>query len=62
MTLWIEWLQAVRSLRPACSRSHTFCWLVLVLMGLCCRADNAGVTSFVRALNFRGAAYLCAAP
>ncbi|MBP8202218.1 MAG: transposase [Verrucomicrobiales bacterium] len=57
MTLWIEWLQAVRSLRPACSRSHTFFWLVLVLMGLCCRADNAGVTSFVRVLNFRGEAY-----
>jgi hypothetical protein len=26
-------------------------------MGLCCRADNAGVTSFVRVLNFRGEAY-----
>ena len=57
MTLWIEWLQAVRSLRPACSRSHTFLWLVLVLMGLCWRADNAGVTSFVRVVNFRGEAY-----
>ena len=57
MTLWIEWLQAVRSLRPACRRSHTFFWLVLTLVGLCCRADNAGVTSFVRVLNFSGAAY-----
>jgi len=57
MTLWIEWLQTVRSLRPACRRSRTFLWLVLVLMGLCCRADNAGVTSFVRVLNFRGEAY-----
>jgi ClpP class serine protease len=27
--------------------------MLLVLMGLCCRADNAGVTSFVRVLNFR---------
>jgi hypothetical protein len=26
-------------------------------MGLCCRADNAGVTSFVRVLSFRGEAY-----
>jgi hypothetical protein len=57
MTLWIEWLQAVRTLRPACRRSATFLWLVLVLMGLCCRADNAGVTSFVRVLNFCGEAY-----
>lgn len=26
-------------------------------MGMCCRADNAGVTSFVRVLNFHGKAY-----
>ncbi len=57
MTLWIEWLQTVRSLRPACGRSRTFFWMVFVLMGLCSRADNAGVTSFVRVLNFRGEAY-----
>lgn len=57
MSLWIEWLNTVRSLRPACSRSRTFLWMVLVLMGLCSRADNAGVTSFVRVLNFRGEAY-----
>jgi hypothetical protein len=36
---------------------RTFLWMVLALMGLCCRADNAGVTSFVRVLNFRGQAY-----
>jgi hypothetical protein len=29
----------------------------LVLVGLCCRADNAGVTSFVRVLNFADQAY-----
>lgn len=57
MSLWIPWLQAVRLLRPACSRSRTFFWMVLVLMGLCCRMDLAGVTSFVRVLGFRGKAY-----
>src|SRR6266849_3326238 len=57
MTLWNQWLQAVMVLRPACSRLRTFLWMLLVLMGLCCRADNAGVTSFVRVLNFRGQAY-----
>ena len=31
--------------------------MALVLLGLCCRADNAGVTSFVRVLNFGGQAY-----
>ena len=54
MKLWTQWLQAVRLLRPACQRSLTFVWMALVLMGLCCRSDNAGVTSFVRVLNFSG--------
>lgn len=57
MNLWIQWLQAVRCLRPACKRSLTFVWMVLALMGLCCRSDNLGVTSFVRVLNLRGDAY-----
>ena len=57
MTLWTQWLQAVRCLRPACNRSLTFVWMTLVLMGLCCRSDNLGVTSFVRVLNLSGDAY-----
>src|ERR1700679_3028332 len=57
MTLWIAWMQAVRYLRPACRRSHTFLWMVLVLMGLCCRLDLAGVTSYVRVLGLRPEAY-----
>jgi hypothetical protein len=55
--LWTQWMQAVRDLRPACSRSLTFVWMALVLIGLCCRSDNLGVTSFVRLLNFRAQAY-----
>ena len=51
------WLTAVLELRPACSRTPTFFWMLLTLAGLCCRADNAGVTSFVRALDFSGKAY-----
>ncbi|MFZ3084883.1 transposase [Rhodoferax ferrireducens] len=57
MLLWIQWLQAVRYLRPACKRSLTFVWMTLVLIGLCCRSDNLGVTSFVRVLNLREDAY-----
>lgn len=57
MKLWTQWLQAVYALRPACSRARTFMWTTFVLMGLCCRADNAGVTSFVRVLNFGDHAY-----
>src|ERR1700726_4148050 len=57
MILWFAWMQAVLSLRPACLRSRTFLWMVLALMGLCCRLDLSGVTSYVRVLSFRPEAY-----
>jgi len=57
MTLWIAWIEAVRSLRPACQRSRTFLWMLLALIGLCCRLDLAGVTSYVRVLGLRPQAY-----
>ena len=55
--LWTHWLKAVLTLRPACTRARTFCWMLLALAGMCCRSDNAGVTSFVRVLDFSGNAY-----
>lgn len=57
MLLWTQWLNAASLLRPACSRAATFAWLLLALMGLCCRGDNAGVTSFVRVLGLSSLAY-----
>jgi hypothetical protein len=57
MTLWIRWMETVRALRPACSRTRTFLWMVLALMSLCCRADLAGVSSYVRVLGFDDRAY-----
>ena len=57
MKLWAQWLRAVGALRSACRCARTFSWMLLVLVGLCCRADNAGDTSFVRVLNFSGQAY-----
>jgi len=57
MRLWIEWFRCVRQLRPSCSRSRTFAWLVLVLAALSTRLDLAGVTSFVRVLRFSPSAY-----
>src|SRR5271165_4030140 len=57
MSLWVPWMNAVRSLRPACQRSRTFLWMVLTLIGLCCRLDLAGVTSYVRVLGLRPEAY-----
>ena len=57
--LWRAWLRALQPLRPACSRSATFLWLVLVLAALCLRPDLAGVTSLVRALGLSNASYYC---
>jgi len=57
MRLWSDWLAAVASLRPACGRTRTYLWMVLVLMGLSIRADVAGVTSFVRVLGLPPSAY-----
>jgi hypothetical protein len=50
MILWREWLARVVELRSACARTRTFCWMVLVLIGLSVRSDLAGVTSVVRAV------------
>ncbi len=57
MALWIEWLAGVRQLREACHRNRTFVWMVLCLAAFSCRADNAGITSFVRVFSFRPQAY-----
>jgi hypothetical protein len=57
--LWSAWLRALQPLRPACSRTTTFLWLVLVLAALCLRPDLAGVTSLVRSLGLSDASYYC---
>jgi hypothetical protein len=57
--LWLAWLRAVQRLRPACARTTTFLWLVLVLAALCLRPDLAGVTSLVRSLGLSDASYYC---
>ena len=57
--LWLAWLRALQPLRPACARTTTFLWLVLVLAALCLRPDLAGVTSLVRSLGLSDASYYC---
>ena len=57
MSLWLHWMNAVQHLRPACARTRTYLWMVLVLMGFACRMDLRGVTSFVCALGLCPAAY-----
>src|SRR3974390_1168741 len=56
---WLAWWRAVQPLRPACARTTTFLWLVLVLAALCLRPDLAGVTSLVRGLGLSDASYYC---
>lgn len=50
MNLWNLWYRIVRYFQPACSRSRTYMFLVLILVGFCIRSECAGVTSFIRAL------------
>jgi len=57
--LWLAWLRALQPLRPACSRTTTFLWLVVVLAALCLRPDLAGVTSLIRSLGLSDASYYC---
>src|SRR5437016_12848671 len=57
--LWRAWLRALQPLRPACSRTTTFLWLVVVLAALCLRPALAGVTSLVRSLGLSDASYYC---
>lgn len=59
LLLWLAWLRALQPLRPACSRTTTFLWLVVVLAALCLRPDLAGVTSLVRSLGLSDASYYC---
>jgi hypothetical protein len=58
MPLWKTWCAAVETLRPACTRRASFEWMRVVLLGLCVRAEFAGVTSFVRALALEPRCYL----
>jgi hypothetical protein len=57
--LWLAWLRALQPLRPACSRTANFLWLLVVLAALCLRPDLAGVTSLVRGLGLSDASYYC---
>jgi hypothetical protein len=57
MRLWMDWYLAVSALRPACARTRTFFWLVLVLAAFSIRTDLAGVTSLVRSHWLKPACY-----
>ncbi len=48
MNLWNQWYRCIRYFQPACSRSRTYMFLVLILVGFSIRSESAGVTSFIR--------------
>lgn len=54
LSLWSQWLSAVTTLRPSCTRTRTFLWLVVVLAAMTARTDLSGVTSFVRSHWLKG--------
>lgn len=57
MKLWSCWWNIVERLRPAFSRTRTFLWFALLLVGFTVRSDIAGVTSVVRALGLESSCY-----
>jgi hypothetical protein len=57
MDLWIVWYRTVAALRPACARTRTFLWLLVVLAAMSVRSDLAGVTSLVRSHWLRPRCY-----
>ena len=58
MELIIAWKKIVWQLRGAFSRSRTFYWAVIVIMGFCTRQDSmGGVSSFIRSIGIRPLSY-----
>jgi len=51
MGLWNKWLFVVNQLENAFSRSKTFYWFVLVLIGFTIKFDAMGVTSLARGVG-----------
>lgn len=57
MYLWLQWWGMLAQLRPAFSRTRTFLWFGLCVMGMTVRKDLLGVTSIVRALGLKQKCY-----
>ena len=49
--LWDFVGDILEALRPAFSRTATFCWFAMIVVGMLIRGDLLGVTSLVRATN-----------
>lgn len=59
MELWAKWLSLVNQLETACSRTQSFYWLVVVLIGFTIKSDFLGVTSIARGAGLLPCYYTC---
>ena len=57
MNLWSQWYGCVQNFQVACSRSRTYLYVVLILVGFSIRPECAGVTSFIRAVFLEAGLY-----
>jgi hypothetical protein len=57
MFLWHEFYSIVKSLRPACQRTASFCWLAVALVAMCSLPDGMGVSSLVRSAYLQERCY-----
>jgi hypothetical protein len=57
MNLWISAWAVLQELRSGFSRTRSFLWFTIALIGFCVRKDLAGVSSFIRALGLQGKYY-----
>ena len=57
MAVWMEWWKWAKKLRGSCSRTRTFYWLLVALIGFSIRDDLLGVSSFIRCIGLHGCYY-----
>ena len=57
MGIWLQWWSWSKKLRGSCSRTRTFYWLLVVLIGFSIRDDLLGVSSFIRCIGLHGCHY-----
>jgi len=57
MGIWLQWWSWSKKLRGSCSRTQTFYWLLVALIGFSIRDDLLGVSSFIRCIGMHGCYY-----
>ena len=55
MWIWIN--ETLNQFKISIGDKRTYCWFVIIIIGLMVRTDSGGVASIVRALNLNAATY-----